>query len=596
MEQKQIQFRFSCNNVEFVSISISNHDPRRTTFVRLKQLLVSRCTDARPELSASPFQWVLKVDGVIVGDFDAARKRASELHTTSRVELIYKQQKRRRPEEESSKKNVVAEKVLKIETEPDTAKKYDLVQKLLNILQTETLKSSERDSNGLQTQEVFGLFGHIKTKIVSKRRYFLQTHPTELIPASGFEIVLSPLLIPSHVSLVCRYTTAAKMLNLDSSASQPGLARDATSRTYINYQTFDKTTNINGVELAGGNCSLFTAINAIRCIVNFREYSTLDGNLNTFWEKLTRVVGMSEANVSHVLLNMWCMIMKHRDMALPKIPPALTNPQLTGMLMNIIFENLKLTPNIDYSADIIFLNLFLQTGIKGFEQVAVLGNVLRIYLQDIVQGRETLREEMHFSSTSRNKLIVAKDLFQRTVRSLQFSNDTIAVIRNERTMAVTVARTISATTNLLEVSPLVAESIGTEDPFFIEIVENLQPATRIVFRQLSESGTGTLAYLKRSIEACIEHAPALVVGQVLNLPWWRVVVDEIYTDDSDYKKVSVAGISQNENVDIDIIYACRQCATATSISTNVCGNCYNAVYCDVECQEKHFVEHKKECK
>lgn len=323
---------------------------------RLKRILIEKC--ATLDQSQMAFQWTLLINGVVVSDMDGANRI---IESNSRVELNYKKQQQMRKRKETPREEEVV-RVLK--STKSSQVKYDMTRKLLQIIK-EPLLTTYSSEEGMAASNVFDMFGfinaHLDKLVPSGTKVSIKTRPSDSVDCSA-DIVLEPVFIPGHVSLLCRYQ--GRSVAIDS------------SRSLVNYQAFDDSLSIRGVELAGGNCGIFTVVMAIRCLLYHDRYSTIVTGFNAFWNKLVQVIQKTEADTTRVLLAMASRIYKN-----PLPVPAVDG--IVPMLLRILPDLLRPIENVDYLADVMFLDLFLETNIGGLDRVTLLGNVLRTYMRDI---------------------------------------------------------------------------------------------------------------------------------------------------------------------------------------------------------------------
>lgn len=372
---------FRLNNApEAELLLLESVSAKKTSVTRLKALLIERFADLT--YSKSAFQWNISINNRLINDFEAASVKVSAFGEHPQVHLQYKQakssRKRRANEEEDAP---VQDLIQKIQRTTDAAQKYSLTEKLLSLLRDPSLFRAEQEHNGMQVTQIFRFFQLIKANIGSvmerRLRVFVQTDPAQIFPNVSTDVVLRPFFAPGHVSLLCHYSKN-RILHLDPSGSP--LSMKNVEKTFLNYQIFDQSSQIKGGEaLAGGNCAIFTCVNAIRCILEHFKYATMEASFEQFWQRVQSVARKSEADISPLLLDLFMRMLDKREIPFPPGMPV-------GMLMAILPKFFRALPPRDYLPDIIMLDLFLQTNVGGFENVSLLGNVGRLYLKDLASS------------------------------------------------------------------------------------------------------------------------------------------------------------------------------------------------------------------
>ena len=302
---------------------------KKTSVTRLKALLIERF--AQLTWSKSAFQYTLSINGRTINDFEAATLKMDAFGQHPQVQLQYKQQERSR-KRRMDESLPVQDLIEKIQRTTDTQERYSLTGRLLALLRDPSVyRGGDRESNGMQVSHIFRFFQLIKANIGSimerRLRVFVQTDPAQVFPNVDTDVVLMPFFAPGHVSLLCHYGKR-RVLHLDPSGSPLSMTR--VEKTYINYQIFDDSNRIKGGEaLAGGNCAIFTCVNAIRCILEHFKYQPMDASFEPFWQRVERVARKSEADISPLLLDMFMRIMGKQEVPFPPGMPV-------GMLMQIL--------------------------------------------------------------------------------------------------------------------------------------------------------------------------------------------------------------------------------------------------------------------
>ena len=356
-----------------------------------------------PGLDQGADAWRFSVNGAEVAPLDAPQRHTQP---NTHVELEYLRndgpvKKARRGAE------VVAE---------SEKRAYDVTDKLKRMmLENVRVFQSECDGNGVHVSYVYHVLNHVRMKAldvqtpVDMARVFIEQQsrgcPLKVLDEVGYAVALAPYFTPGHVALTCVY--GARVIHLDASGSlttnntlllqELRRTQRAHSLTCINYQAFDNAAV--DVNLAGGNCGSFASIQAVRAILLADRYAGATHSFIAFMERFTRVLRRTplekakrvlaetlERLVYHferggdtpgqehfaVLPLMLFKFVDDRDMLLELVSSYLQD-QYTAPLSAY-----------DFTADVMMLDMFNDAAL-GFHQVSRLGNVLRVFLHDMMQ-------------------------------------------------------------------------------------------------------------------------------------------------------------------------------------------------------------------
>lgn len=369
MRATEIRFQFQdevWRTVNFKS------DLSSRTLASLRKLLISQCAPAE---DPSPNNWLFYVNDALISPMDAANRTIG--NTLLECRLVFKGTAMRVPIKRAR------------ETQVPT---FNLQTKLARILHEDiSTFQSERDSNGLCHRSVIAILGHISKGIVAPVEKVIINTEDQYDPIvwirnqKNANIAMCAYFVPYHVSLLCAYGPN-RYLHLDASHSfRPNNqhlfdANLGVSYTYIPYQLFDDTNQDNN--LAGGNCSMFTGLNAIACVLRYRATPV---RFDEFWRTFQEVLDKTPTDkgilirrhlVRNLLYHQLGMDSIVNSLNLPLPPVEMDNP--------VIFLNRTWLQNQDFISDYIMLTFFRDTSL-GFHQVSLLGNVFRFLLQEIVQ-------------------------------------------------------------------------------------------------------------------------------------------------------------------------------------------------------------------
>lgn len=397
-------------------------DIQTTRLNKIRTTLITQCC---PEGPIDPKEWIFEVDGKEVGFMDAAN-RFGRLGMSIR---LARKGGRRILELESEKKGSGGKKRERIEEENTKAMEkiyketagipYETTRHLTRILkQNGVVFKREVESNGVLHQWIFMMMGHISVKIpkvalpIKSDRLLFNTEPNARLD-NNLEFVMRlkqderkttidtiavcPYLTMRHVAVMCYDKRRDRLLHFDSSSTLIPINRElfqnkgrfkSVSYTFINYQAYDDTDFITN--LAGGNCGMFSGLNAIQCIL---KYNPEPVSFGAFWERFLQVLKLTDATkqarivveltkrIQYVLLGGetedFCSSVLQMD---PCPLHLLSNfPRVIRLL------NLEWVETCDFTCDYIMLGYFLDANI-GFDQVTKLGNAFRLLLQDIVES------------------------------------------------------------------------------------------------------------------------------------------------------------------------------------------------------------------
>jgi hypothetical protein len=353
-------------------------------------------------------QWSLTLNGVLIkdltqrlGSFEESKTDQPYLFVMSYTQPLTVQ-KRQRDERDDSI--------------------YDIARRLRAIIKDGIdayVRDNVNGSNGMITERIFHYLKFIEQRLQSVvspvEKYVIVTQqlPLERLPTDT--LCLSPFLEnPTHTSLVCLYNNRV-MLHIDASGSishrnasifayimskrVPGY-----SVTYLNYQTFDQQ-GMTGY--AGGNCSCFSLYHVPNIIFNAQRYLEKPKHtFEDFWQRFVRVCLFSKKQriVCEMCIGLVVNLVYLHD---PKVDgvgqkcqnyaqvrDAITPSVLLHILgnadsmasalqqMKVLLESYEWLKGINFTSDVIMLDLFLENG-KGFQDVSFIGNAVYLFLQDV---------------------------------------------------------------------------------------------------------------------------------------------------------------------------------------------------------------------
>jgi hypothetical protein len=386
------------------------------TTTRLSVIRTALITQSCPEGPVNPSEWVFTVNGREVGFMDAAnrygslgmnvylRKRRTKTKAATSVP-----KKRDREEEQ---KEVVKKELEKIHKETEGIP-YEAERHLAKILrQNEFVFRQERESNGVLHQWMFMMMGHISTKIpkvalpFKNSRLLFNTEPhgfdnnmTFIMKAKEDNknmdtIVVCPYVTMRHAAMMCYDKRRDRLLHFDSSSTLIPINEElfrnkqqfrSVSYTFINYQAYDDTNFI--VNLAGGNCGMFSGLNAIQCLL---KYNPEPVSFVAFWARFLPVLKLTDPKrqnriVVELTKRIQYVVKQYEVKDLCRNVMDF-DPCPLHMIEEFPDTIRRHAPEwadaCDFTCDYIILGYFLEANV-GFDQVTKLGNAFRLLLQDI---------------------------------------------------------------------------------------------------------------------------------------------------------------------------------------------------------------------
>lgn len=382
---KEIRFQFE--NETMRTIQFKN-DISTRTLSAVRKILINQCA---PSEDPSPANWIFSVNDVVISPLDAANRIVADFPIGSEYRLEFKRLEAIRVVRMPSQKR----------TRESNTKEYDLMSRLKRIMQ-ENIQAfqSERESNGICHANVMAIMGHISKNIasidvpiplndISFQLYEHNNQPFEWLQTQTAQVLaFTPFFVPSHVSLLCKFGN--RILHMDASQSMIPINQRIFNRpenisyTYVNYQMYDDTNE--DLNLAGGNCAMFTGLNMIACILRYRH---LPVRYPEFWSLFDRVLKNTPdeqaipmlRNTMRNLLYMYLQVYKDGngiDTSTCPLPPA----NITDVTL---FIDRSWLLQQDFTSDFLMLTYFKDAQL-GFHQVNKLGNAFRIFLREMVQS------------------------------------------------------------------------------------------------------------------------------------------------------------------------------------------------------------------
>lgn len=380
------EFRFQYEDEEPRTVRLKSNFSARS-LAALRKLLITQCA---PTMDLAPNLWSFYVNGQLISPMDAANRTIGSIAADHLVQLQRKSSAPKRPREQ----------------EESDLKPYDLGARLLRILkQDEAAFRSERESNGLAHRNVIGVLGHIQQNLrgihtpVPIQQIVMNTDEIQTMAWIGQNtqqnVAISPFFVPNHVSLLCAYGPN-RLLHLDASHSVRPINKEifeaqkrfkTVSFTFVNYQMYDET-NVDA-NLAGGNCAMFTGLAAVSCILRYRATPVRFREFYRLFEAVAKRTPPQQAaqlrryTMNNVLyMAMGDTTLCGADLGAASLPP----PDLTWEVfeMYLISKHKEWIRRQDFISDFLMLSLFEDTSL-GFHQTALLGNVFRVMLKDIVE-------------------------------------------------------------------------------------------------------------------------------------------------------------------------------------------------------------------
>jgi hypothetical protein len=293
---------------------------------------------------------------------------------------------------------------------------YNLKKKILKLTRTNMkLFKTDMETNGMMDQEIRFAFGHFYSKLPSMQLPLNMNDDVYInldfnskgsslwvldnIKNIGKRLIVSPHSTWRHAALICVFNQQ-RVIHIDASSSvsvNNGLLMQKhltnISYTYLNYQSFDET-NIDE-QYAGGNCAVFTCLNGLRMIFHYDEYNDKKYNIDDFWQRFIQVASVSTKRTVLLMLNemyykLFYMNLTENGKKREDYGKGVKSVFEANMLPDFISESIvtlraaiqSLSANIDFSADCIMLDLFIQSKMS-FENISALGNMLRSLLTEI---------------------------------------------------------------------------------------------------------------------------------------------------------------------------------------------------------------------
>jgi len=376
-----------------------------------------------PHDSVYPQDWEFKVDGILITPIDAVNRFGKlgmviSLRRKSKalsVVKLVKSSKRERIEEED---RVVVEKIRRSkEGIPYTTSNH-----LVRVMrEANVVFQRELNSNGVIHNWIFMIMGHISAKItrvalpVKSNRLVFKTvehgfnNNMDFILKSKQDettntdaIVVCPYISPYHVAVMCYDKTRGRLLHFDSSSTLIPIneaffrVKDQfkyVSYTFIDYQLYDEPGTVRN--LAGGNCGMFSGLNAIQCVLQYDQEFV---SFNEFWQRFLRVLQRTPEEkkpriVLHLTKRLSYSAFRYEEKDFGR--SSVHYDSIPFHLINEFPEALeRVAPDwfktCDFTCDYIMLGYFLDANL-GFHQASKLGNAFRLMLQDIVtRGFESL--------------------------------------------------------------------------------------------------------------------------------------------------------------------------------------------------------------
>lgn len=348
--------------------------------------------------------WRFTVNDVEVAPLDAPQRHTQP---NTRVELEYlrddgpvKKARRAQPAAPAAEKRAYSV----------TAKLKSMMRENVRVFQ------SECDGNGVHVSYVYHVLNHLRMKAldvdtpVDMSRVFIEQSargcPLRVLDEVGYDVALAPYFTPGHVALTCVYG-GARVIHLDASATlntantllmqELRRTQRAHSLTCINYQAYDDAAV--DVNLAGGNCASFAGIQAVRAILLANLYSDTTHTFAHFMERFARVLERTPLEkAKRVLAETLERLVYHFERG-GDTPGQRHFAVLPLMLFKLVDDRNTLLQLVtsylqdsyatrlgayDFTADVMMLDMFNDAAL-GFHEVARLGNVLRVFLHDMMQ-------------------------------------------------------------------------------------------------------------------------------------------------------------------------------------------------------------------
>jgi hypothetical protein len=316
---------------------------------------------------------------------------------------------KKREREEEEKKD--AERELTKVNKATEGIAYEVERHLVRLMKLSEINfKRETESNGVLNRWLFDLMGHLSVKTphlalpFKRAQLVFQTDDRQGVTGLQFvqrtkqadSIVVCPYFTPRHVALLVHDQKHDRLLHFDASASinhtNAELFRakpqfKSVSYTYVNYQQYDDTQFV--LNLATGNCGMFTGLNAIQCLLKYQPERV---PFQAFWERFVQVLELTPEHRRNAVIvgATRCMfyVAAENDvqdegkhvMAMDTMP--LEHYRLFPQVMQMMHA--EWLSEADFTSDYIMLGYFLDARV-GFDQVSKLGNAFRLLLKDVVE-------------------------------------------------------------------------------------------------------------------------------------------------------------------------------------------------------------------
>lgn len=386
-------------------------DVTRTKLSRIRDALIQQCC---PYGSNKAADWEFYVNDERIGFMDAANRSG-----TKPMKVVLRRRvlrpaggTKKREREEEEKKD--AERELSKVNKATDGLPYEVTRHLVRIMKLNDINfRRELKDNGVLHRWLFDLMGHLSVKLLGvamllkHSRLVFQTEDKQgknglrfaqsmKQQRAGDAVVVCPYFTPRHVALLVYDARHDRLLHLDASASinhtNVELFRaksqfKSVSYTYVNYQQYDDSNFV--LNLATGNCGMFTGLNAIQCVL---KYEAERIPFRAFWERFLAVLELTpEHRRDRIIVDVMRAITYaahnydvedegRHVITMDTLPAAFYTrfPEMLTMLSSDWLET------ADFTSDYLMLGYFLDARI-GFDQVAKLGNAFRLLLQDVVE-------------------------------------------------------------------------------------------------------------------------------------------------------------------------------------------------------------------
>lgn len=401
-----------------LGINVTQHIPvpgdlSLLTLARIRQDLIRT---RFPHNSQSAVDYEFIVEGKKVGFMEAAKRKGSRIMNIS-LKLIEKttegkEREKRKRDEITKIEQRIEEQIEKV-YKPIEGIPYTVTKHLLRIMAENRINfQSERDGNGVFHQFMFEVMGFLSVnthRIQLSRDLQINTLRFQKEPMENLQLihivknndeyplstfVICPFLLPRHVSLCCFDKRHDRLLHFDASSSihpeNKALFKSVhlfnnVSYTYINYQMYDDTNPI--LQLAGGNCGMFSGTNAIKCLESFQAQPI---GFYQCWERFLQVLEKTteskRALIAMDFTRSVCYVAEGQDTKDEarnvKKHGAISPNQIHFFPQILAAMYPEWVEKTDFTCDYIMLGYFLEANI-GFDQVNLLGNALRILIRDV---------------------------------------------------------------------------------------------------------------------------------------------------------------------------------------------------------------------